>query len=262
MANIQKQKKRGRDFKRHSLPCRCRKMLRSHIEVCFQGSVLAFKDIPSFATWVHLVEGSFKVIGIRGVGARHGHSDPLLSHFVTLDLHLEGPPGCWRRQRIGYLRKRCGHCPIEREAVMRTRGEEREAEEISRPMAEGFRSVALGCSDVGQQEAPATAVTSAAEGFEYDPQAEGDRLCLSQRSSQDLPLLPIQQQPLAPALSADDGSASSLFSLEREAVRTRRHPWRSRGGDLDNLKQYYPVWITWQRMSKERKSLVVRKLEF
>ena len=46
MANIQKQKKRGRNFKRHSLPRRRRKMLLSHIEVCFQGSVLAFKVIP------------------------------------------------------------------------------------------------------------------------------------------------------------------------------------------------------------------------
>ena len=64
MTNIQKQKKRGRNFKRHSLPRRRRKMLLSHIEVCFQGSVLAFKDIPSFATWVQSVEGSSKVIGI------------------------------------------------------------------------------------------------------------------------------------------------------------------------------------------------------
>ena len=48
MENIQKQKKRGRNFKRHFLPCRHRKMLLSHIEVCFHGSVLAFKDIPSF----------------------------------------------------------------------------------------------------------------------------------------------------------------------------------------------------------------------
>ena len=69
MANIQKQKEKGRDFKCHSLPCRGRKMLLSHIDVCFQGSVLAFEDIPSFATWVHSVEGSSKVIGIRSVGA-------------------------------------------------------------------------------------------------------------------------------------------------------------------------------------------------
>ena len=181
---------------------------------------------------------------------------------MTLELHLQRPPGCWQRRRIGYLRKRCGHRPIEREAVMRNGGKAHEEEETFRPVAEGFRRVALGCSDVSLQEAPPTAVTSAAEGFKYDPRAEGEQLCLSQRSSQDLPLLPIQQQPLAPALSADDGSASSLSSLEREAVRTRGRPWRSRGADLDNLKQYYPVWITWKRMSKERKSLVVRKLEF
>ena len=88
MVNIQKPKKNGRDFKRHSLLRRRRKMLLSHTEVCFQGSVLAFEDIPSFATWVHSVEGSSKVIGIRGVGAQHGHGNPLLSHFVTLELHL------------------------------------------------------------------------------------------------------------------------------------------------------------------------------
>ena len=45
-----------------------------------------------------------------------------------------------------------------------------------------------------------------------------------------LSFLPIQQQPLAPALSAYDGSASSLSSLEREAVRTRGRPWRSLWG--------------------------------
>ena len=173
MANIQKQKKRGRNFKRHSLPRCRRKMLLSHIEVCFQGSVLAFKDIPSFATWVQSVEGSSKIIGIRGVGEQQGQGDPLLSHFVTLELHLQGPPGCWQRQRIGYLHKLCGHCPIEREAVM-----------------------------------------SEAEGYKCDPRAKGERLCRSQRSSLDLPLLPIQQQPLSPVLSASDGTATSLSSLE------------------------------------------------
>ena len=88
MANIQKQKKRGRNFKRHSLPRRRRKMLLSHIEVCFQGSVLTFKDIPPFATWVQPVEGFSRVIGICGVGAQQGHGYPLLSHFVTLELNL------------------------------------------------------------------------------------------------------------------------------------------------------------------------------
>ena len=95
MASIQKQKKRGKNFKRHSLPCRRRKMLLLHIEVCFQESVLAFNDIPSFATWMQSVEGSSKVIGIRGVGAEQGHGDPLLSHLVTLELNLQWPPGCF-----------------------------------------------------------------------------------------------------------------------------------------------------------------------
>ena len=169
MANIQKQKKRGRNFKRHSLPRRRRKMLLSHIEVCFQGSVLTFKDIPSFATWVQSVEGSSKVIGIRGVGAQQGHGDPLLSHFVTLELNLQGPPGRWQRRRIGYLCKRCGHRPIEREAVLRNGGKTHEGEEEFRPEAEGFRRVTLSGSDVSLQEAPPTTVTSEAEGYKCDP---------------------------------------------------------------------------------------------
>ena len=97
---------------------------------------------------------------------------------------------------------------------MRHGGKACEEEEIFRHVVEGVRLVALGSSDVGLQEDPPTAVMSAAEGFKYDPRAEGDRLCLSQRSSQNFSLLPIQQQPLAPALSAGDGSASSLSSLE------------------------------------------------
>ena len=96
-------KKRGRPFKHHSLPRCCRKMLLSHIEICFQGSVRAFPDISSFAAWVNSVEGISKVIGICGVGSQHGHGNPLLNHFVTLDLHLEGPPGRWWRRCIGYL---------------------------------------------------------------------------------------------------------------------------------------------------------------
>ena len=120
------------------------------------------------------VEGSSKVIGIRSVGAQQEHGDPLLIHFVTLELHLEGPPEFWQWRRIGYLRKRCGHHPTEREAVMRNGGKAHEEEETFRSMAEGFRRVALGCSDVGLQEASPTTVTSAAEGFKYDPRAEGD----------------------------------------------------------------------------------------
>ena len=174
MANIQNQKKMGRNFKHHSLPRRRRKMLLLHIEVCFQGSVLNFKDIPSFATWVESFEGSCKVMGISGVGAQQGHSDPLLSHFVTLELHLQGPLGCWQRQRIGCLHKRCGHHLIVREAVMRNGGKAHEEEEVLRPVVEGFRHVTLSCSDVTLQEAPPTTVTSEAEEHKCDPQAMGE----------------------------------------------------------------------------------------
>ena len=49
---IQKMKKKGKNFKSYSLPRRHKKMLLSHIKVCFRGSVLAFKDVASFTTWM------------------------------------------------------------------------------------------------------------------------------------------------------------------------------------------------------------------
>ena len=133
---------------------------------------------------------------------------------------------------------------------MMTGGETREEEETFRPVEEEVRRVTPSSSDVSQQEALPTTVTSEAEGYKSGPRGQGERLCLPQQSSQVLPLLPIQQQPLAPALSAHDGSRSSLSSLEREAIRTSGRPWESRGADWGNLKQYYPVWITWKRMTK------------
>ena len=101
--------------------------------------------------------------------------------------------------------------------------------EVFRPVAEEFRCVTLSCSDVSLQEAPPTAVTSGAEGYKYDPRAKEERLCQSQRSSLDLPLLPIQKQLLSPALSASDGTATLLSSLERQAIRMRGRPWKSYG---------------------------------
>ena len=231
-------------------------MLLSHIEVCFQGSVLAFQDIPSFAAWVNSVEGTSKVIGIRGVGARHGHGDPLLSHFVTLDLHIEGPPGCWRRRCIGYLQKRCGHRLAEGEAVKRTEEKARGMGEVFRPVEKEVRRVTPSNGDVSLQEAPPTAVTSEAEGYISGPRArEIDSVHRSSRLKiSSLFSLSSSIQRFLP-LSAHDGSATSLSSLEREAIRTRGRPWDYRGADWGNLKQYYPVWITWQRMTKERKGL-------
>ena len=200
-------------------------MLLSHIEVCFQGSVLTFKDIPSFATWVQSVEGSSKVIRIHGVGAQQGHGDPLLSHFVTLELHLQGPPGCWQRRRIGYLCKRCGHRPIKREAVMRNGGKAREEEEVYRPTAEGFRRVTLSCSDVSLQEAPPTAVTSEAEGYKCDSRAKGERLCQSQWSSLDLPLL-----------HPSSSNHYLLLCLPATVLQHHYHPWNERpSGQEDAL---------------------------
>ena len=54
-AIMQKQRKRGRSFRRQSLPRRPRKMSLEHIEVCFQGSVRAFMKIASFTAWVNSV---------------------------------------------------------------------------------------------------------------------------------------------------------------------------------------------------------------
>ena len=138
----------------------------------------------------------------------------------------------------------------------------REEGEEFRPVAESFRHITKSFSDVSLQEALPTAMTSETEGSKYDPRAKEERLCQSQRSSLNLSLLPAQQQPLSPALSASDGTATLLSSLEREAIRTRGHPWKCRGADLDNLQQYHPVWITWKQMTKERKSLIIKKLEF
>ena len=181
---------------------------------------------------------------------------------MTLELHLQGPPGCWQRQSTGYLQKRCGHRPTGREAVEKTRGEACETGEFSRLVEEGVRRVTPGSSDISLQDAQPTTVTSEAEGYISGPWGQGERLWPPQQSSAVLPLFSTQHQPPPPALSAIDGSAISLSSLEREAIRTRGHPWRSRRADKRDLKQYYPVWITWQRMTKERKGLVRRKLEF
>ena len=92
-------------------------------------------------------------------------------------------------------------------------------------------------------------VTSETEGYKCNPRAKGERLCQLQQSSLDLPLLTFQQQPLIPALSANDGNVSLLLSPERETIRTRGRPWTCCGADLDILQQYYPVWITWKRMA-------------
>ena len=69
---MQKQRKRGRSFKRQSSPLRSRKMTFECIEVCFQGSVRAFMEVSSFVAWVNSIPGPSLVIGIRGVGAKEG----------------------------------------------------------------------------------------------------------------------------------------------------------------------------------------------
>ena len=102
-AIMQKQRKRGRTFRRQSLPHRSRKMFFECIEVSFQGSVRAFMEIPSFVDWVNSIQGPSHVIGIRVVTAKGGPDSQELSDFMISVLHIEGAPGSWRQRRIVFL---------------------------------------------------------------------------------------------------------------------------------------------------------------
>ena len=132
--------------------------------------------------------------------------------------------------------------------------------------------ITLTVGDVGLQEAPPIVMTSEAQGYKSSLHAEELRLCPLSESLQ--PLLSVfsseslqqtlalqQHRPNYPALSADDGSATQLSSLEREALRTRGRPWDA-PGPRRSLRQCYPIWCMWHRMSEERKGLVRRRLEF
>ena len=149
IAHMQKQRRKGKPFKRHLQPCRRRKMLLSHLEICFQDAVRSFSDVSSFLGWVNSVEGPSKVVGIQGVGAKDGHGDSLCDSHPQYSTTI-------RRRRIGFLQKQCGHRLSEEGAVMRT--EERACE-----AAASFRRVTPGNGDVIMQEAPPAVVTSEAE---------------------------------------------------------------------------------------------------
>ena len=75
--------------------------------------------IASFIAWVNSIRGPSKVFGIRGVSAKSGPGNEELSDFMTSVLHIEGTQGRWRRRRIGFLQKRCGHRLTEEGAVRR-----------------------------------------------------------------------------------------------------------------------------------------------
>ena len=126
---MQKQRKRGRSFRPRSSPHRSRKMTFERIEVCFQGSVRAFMEVPSFVAWVNSIPGPSRVIGIRDAGAKEGPDGQELGIFVTSVLRIEGTPGRWRRRRIGFLQKRCGHHLAKEGAVKRTARNESRKEE-------------------------------------------------------------------------------------------------------------------------------------
>ena len=270
---MQKQRKRGRSFRRQSLPLCPRKMSLERIEVCFQGSVRAFMEIASFTAWVNSIRGPSKVIGIRGVSAKSGPGNEELSDFMTSVLHIEGTPGCWRRRRTGFLQKRCGYCLTEEGAVRRTTEKARETRENFSPAEMQENQITLTVGDVVLQEALPIVMTSEARGNKSSLRTEKLRLCplseslrplLSFLSSESLqqPLSLQQQRPNYPDLSADDRSATQLSSLEREALRMRGRPWDAPGPWGRSLRQCYPIWHMWHHMSEERKGLVRRRLEF
>ena len=126
--------------------------------------------------------------------------------------------------------------------------------------------------DVGLQKDPPIVMTSEAQGYKSSLRAEKLGLCTSSESLQPLlsvlsseslqqPLSLQQQHPIYPPLSADDGTATQLSSLEREALRTRGRPWDAPGPKRESLRQCYPILRMWHRMTRERKGLVVRRLD-
>ena len=156
--------------------------------------------------------------------------------------------------------------------MRRSAGKEREKEENFSPAELQKNQITPTVGDVHLQEAPPIVMTSEARGYKYSLQADERALCPTSESLQ--PLLsvfsseslqhPLQQQqhrPIYPAVSADDGSDTQLSSLEREALRTRGQPWNA-PGPRRTLRQCYPVWRMWHRMSENLMGLVRRKLEF
>ena len=141
-------------------------------------------------------------------------------------------------------------------------GKARKEGEYLRSVVESFRRVAESLGDVSVQEDPPTGVTSEAAGYKYDPQAKEGGLCQLQRPSPNLSLLPTQQQALSCCICQRQYCNIAVFLGTRGHQGERMPPWKSHGADLDNLQQCYPVWITWKLMTKVRKSLVVKKLEF
>ena len=132
------------------------------------------------------IRGPSKVIGICGVSAKSGPGNEKLSDFMTSVLHIEGTPGCWRRRRIGFLQKRCGHRLTEEGAVRRTAEKARETRKnfSSAEMQENQITPTVG--DVGLKEAPPIFMTSEAQGYKSSLQAEELRLCPLSESLQPL----------------------------------------------------------------------------
>ena len=230
-------------------------------------------EVPSFVAWVNSIPGPSRVIGTRGVGAKDGPDSQELGNFVTSVLRIEGAARRWRRRRIGFLQKRCGHRLAKEGAVKRPAGNESRKEEKDFSPAEMLENrITPSLCDVGLQEAPPTIVTSEAEGYKYRLQADCRRLrplpeslqpILSAYSSEPLqhPQQHQQHSQLFPQVSADDGGDKQLSSLEREALRTRGQPW-DEPGPRRSLRQCFPIWRMWNSMSEQRKGLVRKKLEF
>ena len=155
--------------------------------------------------------------------------------------------------------------------MRRTAGNESEGKDFS--PAEMLRKINnLLLRDVDLQEAPPSFMTSEAEGYKYRPQANCKALCplpeptqpiLSAYSSESLqhPQQHQHSSQLFLPVSADDGNDKQLSSLEREALRIRGQPWHA-PGPRRSLRECFPIWCMWNRMSERRKGLVRKKLEF
>ena len=146
------------------------------------------------------VRGPSKVIGICGVSAKSGPGNHALSDFMASVLHIEGTLGRWRRRRIGFLQKRCGHRLAEEGAVRSMEEKAHGTRESFGPAELQSKRVTPKAGDVGLQEAPPIVMTSEAQVYKSSLRAEKLRLCPSPELLQ--PLLSVLsseslQQPLS-----------------------------------------------------------------
>ena len=146
---------------------------------------------------------------------------------MTSALHIEGTPGHWRRRRIRFLQKRCGHRLTEEGAVRSMAEKARETRENFSPAEMQRNRITPKVGDVGLQEAPPIVMTSEAQGYKSSLQANERGLCplseslqplLSVLSSESLqqPLSLQQQRPIYPLfLQTTEAPRNYHLSSER-----------------------------------------------